>query len=87
MKQENPNLKTVERIDVLLRKLDTEGVEIVDCKGWMNLVLPEIKMVEVGSSDAQLKEFIATLGGEFKRLYETFPELKSHVSSQASTIL
>lgn len=87
MKQENPNLKTVERIDVLLRRLDAEGVEIIDCKGWMNLVLPEIKVIEVGSSDVQLKELIATLGGEFKRLYEAFPELKSHVSAHASTIL
>jgi hypothetical protein len=87
LKQENPNLKTVERIDVLLRRLDAEGVEIIDCKGWMNLVLPEIKVIEVGSSDVQLKELIATLGGEFKRLYEAFPELKSHVSAHASTIL
>ncbi len=80
-------MKTVERIDVLMRRLDAEGVEIIDCKGWMNLVLPEIKVVEVGSGDVQLKELIVTLGGEFKRLYGSFPELKTHLSSQAATIL
>jgi hypothetical protein len=67
--------------------LDAEGVEIIDCKGWMNLVLPEIKVIEVGSGDAQLKQLIATLGGEFKRLYGSFPELRSHLSSQTATIL
>jgi hypothetical protein len=87
LKQENPNLKTVERIDVLLRRLDAEGVEVVDCKGWMNLVLPELKVIEVGSGDVKLKELIVTLGGEFKKLYESFPELKSHVSAQAGAIL
>lgn len=59
----------------------------MDCKGWMNLVQPEVKVIEVNAGDTKLKELIVTLGGEFKRLYETFPELKSHVSQQTASIL
>jgi hypothetical protein len=62
LKLENPNLKTAERIDVLLRRLEGEGVEVVDCKGWMNLVQPEVKVIEVNTGDEKLKELIATLG-------------------------
>lgn len=72
---------------MLLRRLDAEGVEVVDCKGWMNLVLPEFKVIEVGSGDVRLKELIVTLGGEFKRIYSSFPELKTHVSAQAAALL
>lgn len=87
LKHENPNLKTAERIDVLLRRLEGEGVEVVDCKGWMNLIQPEVKVVEVSATDAKLKQLIATLGSEFKRVYSSFPELKSHLSVEITTIL
>ena len=40
LKKETPSLKAAERIDLLLSRLDAEGVELVPCKGWMSLVQP-----------------------------------------------
>lgn len=40
LKSDVPNLKGVERLDTLLLRLQGEGVELFDCKGWVNLVKP-----------------------------------------------
>lgn len=45
LKSDVPNLKGVERLDTLLLRLQGEGVELFDCKGWVNLVKPEIKII------------------------------------------
>lgn len=87
LKQDMPELKGVERLDLLLGKLDVEGVELFDCKGWVNLVQPEIKVIEVQREDAHLKELIGVIGGEFKKVYARFPELKNHVSVNLMGIL
>ena len=60
-------------MDLLLGKLEVEGVELFDCKGWVNLIQPETKIVEVGQEDAKLKELIGVIGREFKRVYARFP--------------
>ena len=87
LKHDIPNLKGVERLDLLMNKLEVEGVELFDCKGWVNLVQPEIKVVEVGHEDIRLRELIGVIGAEFKRIYAKFPELKNHVSGQLMQIL
>lgn len=62
LKKETPSLKAAERIDLLLSRLDAEGVELVPCKGWMSLVQPEVRILEVGGQDTRLRELLGTLG-------------------------
>lgn len=87
LKKENPNLKSVERLDVLTSRLEAQGVQLIAIKDCIQLVVPEFKIVEVGREDKQLREFIGVLGKEFKHIYSTFPELKSHLSLELKTIL
>lgn len=37
-------------------------MEVVDCKGWMNLVQPEIKVIEINGGDTELKNIVGVLG-------------------------
>jgi cell division septum initiation protein DivIVA len=87
LKNDVPNLKGMERLDTLLRKLESEGIELFNCNGWVNLVQPEIKVLEVNTEDKKLRELIGVIAAEFKRAYNKFPELKSHVSGTIIEIL
>lgn len=63
----------MERFDALLRRLDTEGVDLIECKGWVNLALTDLRVREVSSEDTKLRELIGILAGEFKSVYLKFP--------------
>jgi hypothetical protein len=68
-----PNLKGMERLDTLLRKLEGEGIELFECKGWVNLIQPEIKVLEINTEDKKLRELIGVIAAEFKKAYNKFP--------------
>lgn len=78
----HPHLKGAEKLDWLTRKLEDEGIDLIECNGWVNLAVTEVRVHEVQSQDTKLRELLGILSGEFKRVYLKFPELKNHCSSR-----
>ena len=47
LQSNHPHLKGAERLDWLMRKLEEEGIDLIDCKGWLNLSTTNVKVHEV----------------------------------------
>jgi hypothetical protein len=81
LQADHPHLKGAENLDWLLRKLEDEKVELVDCNGWVNLAVTSVKVHEVQGEDKKLRNLLGVFASEFKKVYAKFPELHNHCSS------
>lgn len=68
------------RLDSLLKLIEREGVELVDCKGWVQVIEYNTKVREVALEDSKTKLFVGLLASEFKRIFALYPQLKESMS-------
>jgi len=60
---DHPHLKGAEKLDWLTRKLEDEGIDLIEINGWMNLATTSIRIHEVQGEEKKLRELIGILAG------------------------
>ena len=46
-----------------MRKLEDEGIDLIECNGWINLAVTSVHVHELEGESKQLRELIGVLAG------------------------
>ena len=63
LQADHPHLKGAQKLDWLMRKLEDEGIDLMEINGWMNLATTNIRLHEVKGEEKKLRELVGILAG------------------------